>query len=41
MSSKYDHIETAAELVQEVRAHGLSTAQEDICRAQEDRKSVV
>ena len=33
MSSKYDHIETAAELVQEVRAHGLSTAQEDICRA--------
>ena len=35
MSSKYDHIETAAELVQEVRAHGLSTAQEDICRAQD------
>ena len=33
--SKYDSIETAAELVAEVQAHGLSTAQEDICRAQD------
>ena len=31
--SKYDSIKTAAELVAEVRANGLSTVQEDICRA--------
>lgn len=28
--SKYDSIRTAAEMVQEVRMHGLSTAQEDL-----------
>ena len=33
--SKYDSIKTAAELVAEVRANGLSTVQEDICRAQD------
>lgn len=33
--SKYDKIETAAELVAEVQLHGLSTNQEDICRAQD------
>lgn len=33
--SKYDKIETAAELIAEVAAHGLSMAQEDICRAQD------
>lgn len=30
--SKYDSIRTAAEMVQEVRMHGLSTAQEDLNR---------
>lgn len=35
MGSKYDSIKTAAELVAEVQAHGLSLAQEDICRAQD------
>ena len=30
--SKYDNIKTAAEMVQEVRMHGLSTAQEDLNR---------
>lgn len=35
MSSKYDDIKTAADLIREVMAHGLSTAQEDICRAQD------
>ena len=35
MSSKYDKIKTAAELVAEVQVNGLSTAQEDICRAQD------
>lgn len=35
MGSKYDSIKTAAELVSEVQLHGLSTAQEDICRAQD------
>ena len=35
MSSKYDSIKTAAELVSEVQLHGLSLAQEDICRAQD------
>lgn len=35
MSSKYDNIKTAADLVREVMAHGLSTVQEDICRAQD------
>lgn len=33
--SKYDHIETAADLVAEVAAHGLSMEQEDINRAQD------
>lgn len=33
--SKYDNIKTAAELVAEVRANGLSTDQKDICRAQD------
>lgn len=33
--SKYDRIKTAAELVAEVRLHGLSLAQEDITRAQD------
>lgn len=33
--SKYDNITTATELVREVMAHGLSTEQEDICRAQD------
>lgn len=33
--SKYDNIETAADLIREVRAHGLSTATEDIVRAQD------
>lgn len=31
--SKYDSIETAANLVREVMAHGLSTAQDDLNRA--------
>lgn len=35
MSSKYDNIKTDAELVAEVQIHGLSLAQEDICRAQD------
>lgn len=35
MSSIYDEIKTAADLVKEVMAHGLSTKQEDICRAQD------
>ena len=35
MSSKYDSIKTAAELVKEVRLNGLSLVQEDICRAQD------
>ncbi len=33
MSSKYDSITTAADLVKEVMAHGLSTAQDDRNRA--------
>lgn len=33
--SKYDSIKTAADLVVEVQLRGLSTAQEDICRAQD------
>lgn len=33
--SNYNKIETAAELVAEVQLHGLSTNQEDICRAQD------
>jgi len=33
--SKYDSIKTAADLVSEVKLHGLSTDQEDICRAQD------
>ena len=35
MGSKYDSINTAAELVAEVQANGLSLMQEDICRAQD------
>lgn len=35
MSSKYDGIPTAAGLVAEVQAHGLSMNQDDICRAQD------
>lgn len=35
MSSKYDNIKTAAELVAEVQVHGLSMDQVDICRAQD------
>lgn len=31
--SKYDSIKTAAELVREVKNHGLSTVQEDLNRA--------
>lgn len=33
--SKYDSIKTATELVNEVSVNGLSTKQEDICRAQD------
>lgn len=33
--SRYDSIKTAADLVAEVQVNGLSTAQEDICRAQD------
>jgi len=33
--SKYDNITTAADLISEVRANGLSTATEDIVRAQD------
>ena len=33
--SKYDSIETARELIEEVAAHGLSTKEVDICRAQD------
>lgn len=35
MSSIYDKIKTAKELITEVMAHGLSTKTEDICRAQD------
>ena len=35
MASKYDKIKTAKDLVTEVMMHGLSTVQEDICRAQD------
>ena len=35
MSSKYDNIKTATEMVQEVICHGLSTSQEDIIRVQD------
>ena len=35
MSSKYDNIKTAADLVREVQNNGLSTATDDICRAQD------
>lgn len=35
MASKYERLRTAEELIQEVRVHGLSTAQEDIVRAQD------
>lgn len=35
MSSKYDSIKTAADLVSEVQLNGLSVDQEDICRAQD------
>ncbi len=33
--SIYDNIKTAKDLILEVTAHGLSTKQEDICRAQD------
>lgn len=33
--SIYDNITTAKDLILEVKAHGLSTKQEDICRAQD------
>lgn len=33
--SQYDKIETPKDLIDEVRMHGLSTLQEDICRAQD------
>ena len=33
--SKYDGIKSAADLVIEVQLHGLSTAQDDICRVQD------
>lgn len=35
MSSKYDSIKTASEMVEEVMVHGLSTNQADICRVQD------
>ena len=35
MASIYDNIKTATELVSYVRFHGMSTKQEDICRAQD------
>ena len=35
MSSKYDNIKTATEMVQEVICHGLSTNREDIIRVQD------
>lgn len=35
MNSIYDNIKTAAELVSYVSVHGLSTKDEDICRAQD------
>jgi len=35
MTSKYDSIETAADLVREVQIHGLSIDPNDICRAQD------
>lgn len=35
MKSKYDSIKTARELIEEVAFHGISTKEEDICRAQD------
>jgi hypothetical protein len=35
MTSQYDKIETAVDLVREVKMHGLSITQVDICRAQD------
>lgn len=35
MASVYDNITTAKDLVHEVMAHGLSTKQEDLCKAQD------
>lgn len=35
MASIYDSIKTPRELLEKVKAHGLSTATEDICRAQD------
>lgn len=35
MASQYDKIKTAKELTEEVRIHGFSTVQEDVCRAQD------
>ena len=35
MTSQYDKIKTAKELIEEIRIHGFSTVQEDVCRAQD------
>ena len=35
MKSKYDNIKTARELIEDVALHGISTKEEDICRAQD------
>lgn len=35
MASQYDNIKTAKDLIIEVKMHGLSTLQDDICRAQD------
>jgi len=35
MSSIYDKVKTPKELIDSVKAHGFSTKQEDICRAQD------
>ena len=35
MNSQYDSIKTPKDLILEAKAHGLSTTQEDICRAQD------
>ena len=35
MTSRYDKITTAKDLVSEVKTHGLSTMEQDICRAQD------
>ena len=35
MASIYDNIKTARELITNIRLHGMSTAEEDICRIQD------